>query len=419
MIAGVGADTFNLQDLFVSEKDPEKGSDTLKGSEEKTEHAWHNCQHLFSLKSAGTLLSTICALPEIVLELIKKIIRTIAALFQARKEESPPKMDPDTLLLTCFKGLDMGETAERIRENLQGKILPITLHIKRKNLREIPPELGRLPLVELDLSENKFKEIPPDILSLAPHLTDLDLSSNMLESVPGWINIFRALTRFNLASNHLQHVLTQKVGTLNLLKYLNVEDNSIEELPDNFDSLLALEELLLDKNELERLPSTLCKCKELKQLLCSRNKLTKLPKNIGALKRLNFLKCSDNQISSLPPSLTTCEDLAYLNLSNNPLSDLPAGFEKLTGLTSLFLANDHLKSLPADFSPPNLAVLDLSGNLFEAFPAVLFKLKELRNLTLDQSQFNKWSAALKRLQDLNPLVKFFSPGTDSQQLFLH
>ncbi len=368
------------------DKDPKIYGDTPP-KEKKAEHIWQWCQHFFSLKSPGKIAGSVSSLPGIFLNMIKRITMAISAIFHSSHE-----MDPDMLLSTFFDGEGLGNTADKIRQNLQGD--------KR---------------TEVYASGKKLKAIPVEILGLSHDLTDLDLSSNDFESLPDWIGKFEVLLHLNLASNHLK-TLTSGIGPLRRLAYLCVEDNDIEELPDVFASLDELQQLILDKNKLKSIPPTVCTCTALEQILCSQNGLAELPERIGALTKLRVLNCSGNQISCVPASIINCSELTYLNLSHNRLEAFPSHSCNLANLETLSLAYNDLTGLPPDFSPPLLSTLDLSHNRFEEFPSVLFGFKKLRKLIIDQDRFAAWSVSLRQLQQDLPKVTFWSPDIPPQQL---
>jgi hypothetical protein len=80
----------------------------------------------------------------------------------------------------------------------------------------LPDSFAKLPLVELDLSCNRFAALPPAIFSLG-RLERLDLTCNQLECVPADVGKLKALKQLWLSDNFLARV---DVGALLELRAL-------------------------------------------------------------------------------------------------------------------------------------------------------------------------------------------------------
>ncbi|KAK6358666.1 cysteinyl-tRNA synthetase [Orbilia blumenaviensis] len=239
------------------------------------------------------------------------------------------------------------------------------LNVASNYLREIPRLISKLvTLVELDLSFNKIKEIPEEIGSLKS-LERLILSHNQIcGDIPFGLAGLRSLKELDIRHNNLTSVDAlgdldrletlysghneissftcgfEKIRTLHLnsskvtafairsitptLTYLNLSDNKMTALADNFcDMLPNLEKLVLDKNKINLLPPQIGKLKKLIQLSCASNHLTTLPAEIGQLIDLRVLDLHDNDIAKLPSEIWSMISLTSLNLSSNVLTAFP------------------------------------------------------------------------------------------------
>ena len=100
----------------------------------------------------------------------------------------------------------------------------------------------------------------------------------------------------------------------------------------------------------------------------SNNQLTSLPDDFGRLKKLRIAFFSNNNFESIPAVLSSCPSLAmvgfksnriaeiaenalppflrWLILTDNRLEQLPATFGRLSRLKKLMMAGNQLRSLP-------------------------------------------------------------------------
>jgi len=131
-----------------------------------------------------------------------------------------------------------------------------------RNLKELPPEIGRfVNLKRLDLSNNRLTSLPPEIGKLK-HLEELDVSFNQLKSLP------------------------PEIGNLTHLKNINASFNKLTTVPPEIGSLIHLKALNLSFNKVATLPPEVGALKELKILTIKLNPLATLPEEMSNLKNL-------------------------------------------------------------------------------------------------------------------------------------
>ena len=160
-------------------------------------------------------------------------------------------------------------------------------------------------------------EFPVEIYELAECLEILDLSNNRLSSLP------------------------DDFGRLKNLKIVFLSDNLFTELPEVLTDCPLLEMVGFKANQIHTVSETALP-EKLRWLILTDNKLQKLPDSIGKHSRLQKLMLAGNQLTELPQSLQNCSKLALLRISANQLTELP---EWLLAM-------------------PNLAWLAFSGNAF-------------------------------------------------------
>ena len=151
----------------------------------------------------------------------------------------------------------------------------------------------------------------------------------------------------------------------------------------------TLEVLDLTDNNLSSLPDDFYKFKKLKRLFLSNNQFDHIPKVLAKLPQLSMIGIRNNQIktfeeNSLPLSTR------WLILTDNKLKELPQSIGDLTLLQKCMLSGNQLNSLPTTISKcKNLELLRISANRLEIFPTVLLSLPKLSWLAYSGNPFCK------------------------------
>jgi hypothetical protein len=146
------------------------------------------------------------------------------------------------------------------------------------------------------------------------------------------------------------------------LEILDLSNNQLSSLPDDFDQLSQLRIVFLSQNCFTELPEVLGRCPKLEMigfkanqlthvseqalpshtrwLILTDNQLTHLPDSIGRLTQLKKLALAGNQLTELPYSMANCRDLELVRLSANKLSHLPDWLFDLPKLSWLAFAGN-------------------------------------------------------------------------------
>lgn len=190
------------------------------------------------------------------------------------------------------------------------------------------------------------------------------------------------------------------------LKYLELRDGYLLELPESIWNLSTLEELeITGHKDLKSLPNTIGNLYNLKVLDLSANNLKSIPETIWNLSNLEKLMLWHNfELETLPETIWNLSNLKELGLNNNELrSPLPESFVQLTKLTHLELSC-ALEELPEDFwNLSNLEELNLYYNHLKILPESFYKLSNLKVLNLGGNPLNKLSESIGNLSQLTHL----------------
>ncbi len=150
-----------------------------------------------------------------------------------------------------------------------------------------------------------------------------------------------------------------------------------------------------------------------------------LPENFGLLNQLIYLNLSNNLISTLPESFGDLTNLEYLNLNGNQILYLPESFSDISILSHINLSGNSLSYLPENFSELEfLNYLDLSFNQFYTFPEETTFLSNLETLNLSNNYISNISVNLSNLNllywlDLHYNHIVFIPNIISELEFLN
>lgn len=105
----------------------------------------------------------------------------------------------------------------------------------------------------------------------------------------------------------------------------------------------------LEENRLEQLPNEIGYLKDLQRLIVQSNQLTIIPRAIGHLTNLVFLSVGENALSYLPEEIGTLENLESLYLNDNPnLNNLPFELALCSNLQIMSIENCPLNQIPAE-----------------------------------------------------------------------
>jgi hypothetical protein len=167
----------------------------------------------------------------------------------------------------------------------------------------------------LSLSEN-LTEFPRAILTLADSLEILDLSNNLLSTLPFEINKLHKL-KIIFASHNRFETLPEVLGQCEHLEMVGFKSNQIKEVPA---SALPknLRWLILTDNQICTLPDSLGERSRLQKLALAGNRLTTLPRTLEKLHNLELLRISANQLTECPEQLLDLPKLAWFAFAGNP-----------------------------------------------------------------------------------------------------
>lgn len=219
-------------------------------------------------------------------------------------------------------------------------------------------------LTTLNLSGNLLTTLP-DCLDLLVNLEALDISSNALTILPAPITALNKLNTLIASNNQLNSDSFPKdfgQQFSNNLKVLSLGGNLLTTIPPQLLELTSLQSLYLGGNQISEIPREIRKLINLKVLYLGGNQLTSIPVEVGNLTELQALSLCENKLRTLPSSIALLRNLKSLGLQKNLLTALPPEIVKLRGLQELSLRNNPLVSrFVKDFTFECPSLLELAA----------------------------------------------------------
>ncbi|XP_018123219.1 PH domain leucine-rich repeat protein phosphatase 1 isoform X2 [Xenopus laevis] len=301
----------------------------------------------------------------------------------------------------CMPGnaLDILEL-QTLRKMSQIKHVDLRLNEIRGLIIDEPDFLPHI--TQLDLRDNKMTDL--DVTTLS-NLEILHCERNRLRSLKISGFFLKALYA---SSNELVHLDVYPNPCY--LSYMDISRNILDSLPEWFGECRSLEVLDMSHNHLNELPASIFCTSALRKLLLGYNRLQRLPELIENT-QLEVLDVQHNQLLELPANLLLkLNSLRCLNVSANNLETLPAtclSEESHSMLQELYLTNNNLtdKCVPLLMGHPHLKILHMAFNHLQTFPASkMAKLEELEEIDISGNKLKAMPTTIMNCRRMHTVI---------------
>ncbi|XP_057767168.1 probable LRR receptor-like serine/threonine-protein kinase At2g24230 [Salvia miltiorrhiza] len=241
--------------------------------------------------------------------------------------------------------------------------------------------------------------IPDSTIGKLMKLESLDLSNNKITALPNDFWDLGSLKNLNLSHNQISGVLPSNIGNFGQLQSLDLSFNNFSgSIPESVSSLLSLQALNLNRNQLEsRIPWGILQCQSLVSIDLSANKLNgSLPIGFGAaLPQLRFLNLAGNGVLGRDSDFAGMKSIRVLNISGNLFRGSVVGvFVGQLQVADLsrnqFQGHIAQVNFSSTFNWSNLLYLDVSENAFSGrFSTGLSHAVKLKHLNLAHNRFRE------------------------------
>nr|XP_029727427.1 LOW QUALITY PROTEIN: toll-like receptor 6 [Aedes albopictus] len=252
-----------------------------------------------------------------------------------------------------------------------------------------------LYLTHINISYNRLETIEPKSFINCANMTVLDLSHNLIKSIPR--NAFDETTyasewilTHNLLTNMSQIPLSNMTG----LRVLNASYNNIIDIPKNtFPKLYELHTIDVAHNNISHIYNAVFQnLLSLRILNLSNNALEKIgPSTFGTLHTLLEMDLSNNYLKDITRgALAKISGLRFLHMAHNKLEKI---FQIPISLNQLNLAHNEISEIPDKTWPTmnSLLSLDLSYNKLQnnLQRGSFFGLLTLQHLNLEANEISE------------------------------
>lgn len=146
------------------------------------------------------------------------------------------------------------------------------------------------------------------------------------------------------------------------LEILDLSNNLLNELPENFSVLKNLKIAFFSENKFTQFPKVLANCPKLTMIGFKSNQINHVPENAFPL-NLQWLILTNNCIKQLPKSIGNCLKLQKVALAGNLISELPYEMSNCVNIELLRISANNINTIPEWlYNLPRLSWLAYSGN---------------------------------------------------------
>ena len=188
-----------------------------------------------------------------------------------------------------------------------------------------------------------IKTVPTAIEEVATILRNLDLSENKIREIPKFFINLSALKKLHLADNFIS-LLPEEIGCLKSLELLNISNNQLTQLPDTLIGCHSLTNINLSGNQFVEIPIVIVNLPNIEVIDLSANLIETIPEDIRNLQAVE-LNLNRNRLRLLHPNLAKCPRLKILRVDENCLEKFQFSHE--------ILAHSQI------------SLISFSGNLFQ------------------------------------------------------
>jgi len=204
----------------------------------------------------------------------------------------------------------------------------------------------------------------PDAIWDQAQLTELNLSGNAFKQLPAGIGKLTKLVKLEAVGCTHFDSLRQEIGSLKDLAELILVDCAFTGIPAALSELKGLKRFTFAKQKFSTFDTgPLIGLGNLRYVNLANAPIPNLPFDFDRLQQIEELDLTRCAFPSVPTAVLNMPNLKFLSLAHTPIMEFPFGINKLTKLESLNLDGTIIKALPNDIGQcTKLTKLSVAGN---------------------------------------------------------
>jgi Leucine-rich repeat (LRR) protein len=230
----------------------------------------------------------------------------------------------------------------------------------------------------LEISGINLPSLPRELArsEFSSNIWELTVSKCITEELPGWMSRFTALTHLDLSDNKLSR-LPDNFGVLTSINHLDLSSNPLKETFPALSALINLEFLNLCKTQTESLHPSISKLLRLKTFALQHTKLSVIPDFVSNLVSLEMLLLDSCCITSIAWAVGRCPKLRELQCKSSAhVIETPHKHYVSLGSAELLV---YMKLLCRAEETGDLCIMHTD---LESFPEEITEIVHLKTLTL-------------------------------------
>ena len=227
----------------------------------------------------------------------------------------------------------------------------------------------------------------------------LDIHQNWLKQLPDEMGELKELRQLLISSNYLGTV-PEWVWDLPKLEMLNLGVNNLTELSPRVGEMPFLTALSVHKNRIPTLPRELLQLKQLDIFSIYLNAIPEFPEMLLELPNIRVFSWGITQSETFPRGLGAWKKLEYLTVVAHRF-DNAEGIEECESLLGMRLHKNRIKKLPKDMGRlKKLRQLTLYQNELSELPESMADMQAMRLLNIAWNKFERLPGCLAKMGKL-------------------
>ncbi|XP_026808006.1 toll-like receptor 6 [Rhopalosiphum maidis] len=296
-----------------------------------------------------------------------------------------------------------------------------TLVLSNNKIVDISPLAlnGLYALTLLSLDGNKLTDVHEDCFKNCTTLRELNLSGNVLKTIPSALREMRMLKNVDLGENKIEFINPDSFYGMSNLNGLRLMGNRLRNLTSNlFDNLTALQILSVAHNQIDFVAADAFQnILNIEAIRLDGNRLSSIEDIVRNVSSLKWLNVSDNVLSDFDYGMLP-ERLEWLAMHKNYLTELSNKNNVTAKIRQLDVRYNYLTYISPASIPDSVEILLMNNNqIMTVETGTFLKKTNISRVDMYANQIGQLDINALRLAPVHsdkPLPEFYISGNPFQ-----